>query len=728
MDEISLDKNIFQRNINDILAGIISGLLIIIISTAYTALVFKGPLLAYFSIGISYIVVGACLINLLTSTLSKFKYAIARPEPASGVILAIIFAHIININAPANTIFPTLLVAMALTSITVGLVMYFIGFFRAGNFFRFLPYPVLGGLISGIGFVMGKTSLSMMSNTAFEYIHLIQFNFMLPYILGITFAVLLIIATQKISHPLITPIFVLLYSILINFFLWVNHITHTEAVHSGWLFSAYSQLSLLPQSLHLSLFRQINWEAILHEITYLLGFSGVIILILLSNISALEVIEKEKVDLDHELKITGAGNFISGLLFQGPANLSFTGTLLNKELGATNRLSGIVATIVCLSILFILPTVFTYLPKPVIGGLLLYIALKLLTEWIVEGFKKLSHIDYCIVFSIMLIIGFWGFFPGLIIGIMTTCIIFIFRYAQINYIHFSTSGTDYHSNVIRPIEQQKLLEKEGKAIQIYKLQGFLFFGSAKKLVDEVSQFIERDSKQELRFLIFDFQLSPNVDSTAAYSFLRLQNLFDKIKIQIIFTGCSNKLIKSFKRHKIFGNNSPIIFFPNLDEGLEWCEDKLLETIPKAKLLITIENILSELLPEKNHQKTFIQYLEKIEVPKNHYLLKQGDFGDDLYFVASGKISIWLKTDSSDIRLSKCGHGTIIGEIGFYLREKRTSTVRTDTDAVVYKFTVDSMKKLEASYPDVALVFHKNMIRVLGTRLIQTNRFIQVLSQ
>ncbi len=723
MDEISSSKNI----VSDILAGAISGLLIIIISTAYTALVFKGPLLIYFAIGISYTVVGACLINLLTSSLSVFKYAIARPEPASGVILAIIFSHVIS-NTPQNTILPTLLITMAITSITVGLVIYLIGFFRAGNFFRFLPYPVLGGLIAGIGFVMAKTSLDMMSNTPFGFSQFFHINLILPYIIGITFALLLIFTNKKISRPLVLPLFVLIYSILIHFCLWANHITHLQAVQSGWLFAAYSHLSIIPPSLRLSMFDHINWEAILHEMTYLLGFSGVIILILLSNISALEVVEKEKVNLDNELKITGAGNLISGLVFQGPANLSFTGTLLNKELGGTNRLSGIIASLVCLAILFIFPALFSYLPKAVIGGLLLYFSLKLLFEWTIEGFKKLSHIDYLIVFSIMLIIGYWGFFPGLIIGIMTTCMIFILRYAKINSIRFITSGTDYHSNVIRPLEHQKLLEFDGKAILIYKLQGFLFFGSVKKLVDDINYFITQDIQHELHFLILDFGLVQGADSTAAYSFMRLQNIMNNPELQIIFTGCNNTLTESLKRHKVFAKHSPIIFFKNLDQGLEWCEDKLLAAMPKAKSAVSINSILIDLLPEKSHQKILLHYLEKTEVPKNHYLLKQGETGDDLYFVSSGKISVWLETKGSDICLSKCGPGTIIGEIGFYLHEQRTSTVHTDTNAVVYKFTAASMKQLEASHPEVALAFHKNMTRVLCMRLTQTDRFLQVLSQ
>lgn len=728
MDDTHLDKNIILRQTGNIFAGMVSGLLTIFFSTAYTAIIFKGPLLSYFAIGLICTIMGTCLVNLVILRFSQFNNPIVRADPTSGVILAIIFSHISIYGLDSNALLPTLLAALGITSIMTGLMMYLIGFFRAGNFFRFLPHPVYGGLIAGIGFVLAKTSLSIISNTAFKLSDIFQVTLMMPYILSISFVLLLIVTTKKINHPLATPILILVYSITINFFLWIHGISHVKAVQSDWFFAAYSHLFIIPQSLNLSVFGHINWEAILHQMIYLFSFSCLMTLMLLSNMGILEAIEKKEIDLDDELKITGAGNFINGLFCLAPANLSVTATRLNTELGGINRLSGTIAVITTLSIFFFYPAIFSYLPKSVVSGLLLYIAYKLLYESLIENFNKLSHIDYLIVFCIMLIIGYWGFLPGLMIGIITTCIIFIFRYAQTNYIHFSTSSTNYHSNVIRPLEHQKLLEKQGKAIQIYKLQGFLFFGSAKKLIDQVNQFIEEDSKQELRFLIFDFQLIPNFDSTAAYSFLRLQYLINKTKIQIIFTDCSIKLIESFKRHKIFDETSSILFFDNLDAGLEWCEDKLLEIIPKAKSLISIEDMLSELLPEKDHQKIFVRYLEKMDIPKNHNLLKQGDFGDDLYFVASGKVSIWLETKDSKIRLSKCGHGTIIGEIGFYLHEKRTSTVRTDTDTVVYKFTIDSMKKLEASNPDVALVFHKNMIRVLGTRLIRTDRFIQILSQ
>src|SRR5207249_2766836 len=130
-----------------------------------------------------------------------------------------------------------------------------------------------------------------------------------------------------------------------------------------------------------------------------------------------------------------------------PANLSISGTILNKDAGATHRISGIVASAVVLFVLFIFPEIVSYLPKPIIGGLLFFISFTLLIEWLYIGWKKLPFIDYFIVVGILIAVAVWGFLTGVVVGIIITCIVFIIRYARIDAIKFATTAENYHSNV-----------------------------------------------------------------------------------------------------------------------------------------------------------------------------------------------------------------------------------------------------------------------------------------
>ena len=102
--------------------------------------------------------------------------------------------------------------------------------------------------------------------------------------------------------------------------------------------------------------------------------------------------------------------------------------------------------------------------------------------------------------------------------------------------------------------------------------------------------------------------------------------------------------------------------------------------------------------------------------------------DCLYFIESGEVSVFLEGDHAALRLSKSGAGTIVGEMGFYLHIKRSATVRAETPCVLYKLTEKSMADLEAAHPEIALVFHKGIVRVLAMRVFQTNYELEVVSQ
>lgn len=710
---------------NDAIAGVLSGLVIIIISTAFAALVFKGPLTSFFSIGISCTIIGSCLVNFFTASLSSFRFGIARAEPAVGAILAIIFADVASYHL-TNSL-PTLLAISIICCLLVGVIMFFLGFFRLGQTIRFLPYPVLGGIITGTAWIMASSSFSLMFNATINIDHLLQTQLMMQYLTGIGYAVILLILLKGNSRPWLLPISLLIVSIIINVILSINHVSHTAAIQMGWMFPSFKATFVL-DTVDFSLFKHIDWYIIFRQLSYIASLIGVIIILSLLNVSGLEAATKNKADLERELKITGVANILNGLLIGVPSNLSFSGTILNKNAGAQNRISGIIASLFSVIVLFLYPDLISYLPKPVIGGLLLYIAAHILIEWLYDGLKKLPIIDYLIVISILISVAIWGFLTGMVVGILITCTGFIIRYARINAIKYSITGENYHSTVVRPFYQQNWLIENGKKVQIFKLQGYLFFGSAKLLIDNVTKLVEQEGSA-LKFLIFDFQQVNGVDSSSNFSFIRLQQLIDTTSLTIIFTGCSEILLNQFKKQQVIGEASRVIIIPDLDLGLEWCENQLIEMMPKELIpqSLPLLSTLNQLIPDENQRKIFLNYLNKIEVPANTNLIKQGDIIGCLYFIESGEVAVYLESKNMMLRVSKSGPGTIVGEISFYLHTSRTATVRTETPCIIYELTSKSIVDLEKSHPDAALAFHKGIISVLATRVIQTNYELTLLS-
>ncbi len=716
-------------NVNNLIAGALSGLLIVINALAFAALIFRGPLAPYFSMGFSCVLMGACIVNLCTASFSAFRFGIARPEPAIGAIFAVIFASIASYNLTGPVLFSTLFAILAITSAMVGVVMLLLGNFRLGQVARFLPYPVLGGIIAGTAWLIIKASFPLIVTSYYSLIHFSDYISLLPTLSGIAFIILLFVIRADVSRPLLLPVALLAATLIINLLLKFNHVSAAEAVQIGWLFPTITAAFPI-QATDVTHLLQINWDVIIYHIGLLLSLAATMILLLLFNVTALETSVKNKADLDHELKICGLGNLVSGMFGGTVAHLSFAGTLINKHLGATQRFSGIIASVIGLVVLLIYPNLISYLPKPIIGGFLFYIAIKLLLEWLYHGWQKLPYVDYLIVIAILLTIGLWGFLPGIIVGVTIACIVYIIRSAGADTVKYMLTGENYRSNVIRPIHELAWLTQKGKSIQIIKLNSYLFFGSVKRLVDKVIRLIEDDAKKEIRFLVFDFQLVTGVDSSVSFGFIRLLQYVEETKQKIIFTNLSSDLIKQFKQQDVLNDDNQIILFSDLDQGMEWCENLLLKDIPASMkpLTASISSSLTQIIPDEEQRKSFVKHLTRMEVPANTSLFKQGDYVDSLYFIESGEISILLETKDSTLRLSKSGAGTIVGEIGFYLHTPRTATVHTETDCIIYVLTEKALFDLEKFYPEIALNFHKSIVYVLARRVIQTNSALKQLSQ
>lgn len=155
---------------------------------------------------------------------------------------------------------------------------------------------------------------------------------------------------------------------------------------------------------------------------------------------------------------------------------------------------------------------------------------------------------------------------------------------------------------------------------------------------------------------------------------------------LIITGLSTELKERISRGGFSERlTSYIVMEPDLDRGIEWCEEQLLadaaaEQDSPRGVLAQIENVLPE----------------------------------------SSAASVYLDVGEGERhRIRRTGPGTIFGEIGFFLGAPRTATVIADAPGVVYVLDHIALDRLQADYPHVASAFHQYMIRVLADRLLNT---------
>lgn len=73
-------------------------------------------------------------------------------------------------------------------------------------------------------------------------------------------------------------------------------------------------------------------------------------------------------------------------------------------------------------------------------------------------------------------------------------------------------------------------------------------------------------------------------------------------------------------------------------------------------------------------------------------------------------------------------GRVIGELGFYLGQKRTAAVIADEPSTVYLLSATSLAKMEQKSPEVASYFHQLIIQLMVERTTHRIRTVAALEK
>ena len=105
--------------------------------------------------------------------------------------------------------------------------------------------------------------------------------------------------------------------------------------------------------------------------------------------------------------------------------------------------------------------------------------------------------------------------------------------------------------------------------------------------------------------------------------------------------------------------------------------------------------------------------EIIDVKSGDIVCKEGEFGDSLYYISSGKYSVWHagqrvgELDPSDI---------FIGEMAFFLNNARSATVMAETNGRIIKISRKNFIKIIKKYPQYGLF----LVKLLSVKIVRAN--------
>ena len=714
-----------------IISGLINGIILIVIAMALSALIFTGSLSVYLSQGIGILLFGFLIYAIFSIFTASYPININTPQDIPVAIIALIATTVMATSgkdwSPEST-FQFIFVTIALTSVVVGVFFFILGSLKLGKLVRFIPYPVVGGFLAGTGWLIIKFAFIMTADMELSLANassLFSQSTLLQWCPGLIFGALMLIASRFISHYLLIPGIIALGISLFYAIMFFNGYSYMDLESSGLLLGPFPEGGLF-QGSPIKYISDFKWHIFQGQLPALGTMMILNAISVLFNYSGLELIIKKDLDLDRELKVTGLGNILAGFCGAPPGHLALGGTSLAYSIGARSRLSTIVVAILCAGALFFGSKILSVFPRVILGGLLFNLGLSFVVDWLINTWNRVPKNDYIIIILIFLIIGTVGFLEGVLAGLMASVILFVISYSKVETIKHTLTGKTFHSNVERSERLKSIIEDSGDQILILPLQGYLFFGSANRLLEYIKAYLQSDDVGELKYLVFDFRQVTGVDSSTINSFNKLQILAALDDFKVLFCDLTSQISAQFEAEGLFDDsgNGSYLTFEDLDHGMEWCEeqiiaDKIKDPDDRASEIKLFESQFSDLLP----------YFDSQTIEKNTKIIEQGADPKGLYFIKSGRVTVELDSKMDKrIRLKSMGTGTIVGEVSLYLKTQATASVITDEVCEIYFLSHENFEKLNRDASDRAAELHTYVIKLLSDRLAKSNATIHALMQ
>lgn len=730
-----------RRPIASAMIGLIAGIDNLGNGLAIAALLFTGPLAAGLGAGVGVVLLSAAILALLVALRSTQPNSVALVQETGVAILASTVATMAAglESAPEEVRIATAFAILGGSTLVTGLLFWTVGRLRLGRLVRFFPYPVVAGFLAGSGWLLVEGALAMVSGRhglGAGIAGLAAPMVAVTAAAAVGLAALLVLAMRRSDSPFTMPLVLLATALAFHAGLPLLGVTAEEARGWGWLpgVAGGGGFSLPVPTEVLAL---ADWGRVAAALPAMVSVAVLGMLGLLLNVSGIELAQGSDIDADAELRSTGAANLLAGAL-GGPSGYVGLGmTLLAGRMGASGRGAGLATAAVILGGLFVAGWLVSVTPVFLTAGLILFLGVELLQEWLIDARRRLPRTEWLIVLAVVLAIAGIGFMEGLALGLAVSLAMFVYSYSRLPVIRGRHSGAELRSRVDRSPAASLHLTGAGAAIEAMQLQGYLFFGTAEQIVGPVRDRLERASgnaggqmgAQPLRFLIIDFRHIKGMDSAAAGVFRRIRNLIEAAGATLVLSALPDAVEDAFRNCGLDPDSDRVLRrAPDLDHALESCEEALLVQsgaglagVADAPLLRHLEAMTG---PHPRLADA-VAALDTLHLEPDEVLIRAGEAASDVFIVGRGRVKVQIALpDGRSLRLRTMTAGAVVGEIALLLGQTRGADVVVETPATIHRLTAATLARLEREDPELALVLHRILATTLAQKVTLANRLIE----
>jgi SulP family sulfate permease len=719
-------------------AGLIIGAVEVVLAVAFAAFVFGGTLVRNLGDGIGLYLVAAALTLGFLAWRAGSRGVVGSVQDAATAVLAGVAStmafRVLELARQAQAsgvtgyerpdIFLTVIATTLVVTMLCGVVFYTLGRFRLGNMVRFVPYPVVGGFLAGTGWLLFKGGIFVASGVEVRFRFPMRISeataladlLVSPVILkhwapAFAFGAILLIAVRRVKKPLVIPIVIALGLVAFAIGMLVTGSSLDAAKHGRWLLGPFESARLW-QPWTLRALSGADWSAVLKEWFGIATAVFVATIAILFNISGTEVVLRRDLETNRELRDTGVLNVISGALGGIPGYHALSLTALAERMSANARTAGLIAAAVPLAGVIFGASVIELIPRMIVGGVLVFLGLAFMVEWVWDKRKVLPPFEYVVVLAILAVIIAQGYLPGVEVGLVLAVVLFAVSYGRIEIVREVPFGDIYTSNVDRPAEQHALLRTMADQVQILRVNGFIFFGTTNGLLERIRK---RVAASPPRFLVIDLRRVTGVDSSGVAAFVKVLHMAEANGFEVVFAGASDQVRAQLAQGGVVEGDR-LRFEPDLDRALQRCEEGLLAEQAAAAATPDGDGVVAGM------PAALGPHLERVELAEGTTLIHQDEAPGDVFVLESGRLRVeTLTAEGVRMRLRTLRPGVVVGEIAHYTGVPRTADVVAETPVAVLRLSSDAIERIEAAEPELAAQLHRWLAWTLADRLGDTMR-------
>ena len=694
-------------------AGFTSGLALLVAQVAYGSLIFSGPLAPYSSQGVGLILFGnfaACLVIALTG---GFRGAISGLSPALVIVMAQVGA---TMGAAGDTLFVTTACALILGAVAAGACFLAIGRYRLANLVRFVPYSVAGGFVAGIGGAVCLAAMSLMGvETDWRAIpSLVAPPELWKWSPGVAFGIALYLAMRRWGRPLILPVGVAVAVGAYHLALVLLGISGDEARAAGLLLTSTSEANLWPVLVPADL-AYVDWAAMALQFPSVLLLVLIALIVVIMNFAGLEMAANQDLDWNREFRATGIANVVAGLGGGTTASMIVPASLRSKLFGAATRLTGIIAALVIAAALFLGDGMLELVPVPLVGGILVFAGLGMLDEGLLRSRKRLPWTEYAVVVLIAAATVVFGLFEGVGAGMVATLVFFAVRLSRVDPIGSRFTVRERRSTKARSVPDRVILQQEGDRVLVWRLRGYIFFGSVYPLADHLKESLGGDPRPTC--VMLDFTSVSGFDFSAVNVLARYLQTARAAGVKVVLSAPSEQVRTGLRRNLPPSEFASLRIEPSLDRALEHVEEIVIE-MWKAHASAVVEHRASVLeraaadldrqLERRTRFEDLIDELRSRLSPRRYtpgdVLAGPGVPSEGLQLLTSGRATAH---DAAGTRFRQYGPGDAIWPVD--PSDKEAPIVSADTSCRTMVLTPVARRRLEEREEALALKLYRYLL-------------------